>query len=611
MDSPPTLDWSDDGTPRSRQFSDIYFSPDDGLAESRAVFLAGCHLPEAWTDRRIFVVGELGFGTGLNILALMDLWRRERRAAGHLHIFSIEAYPLAREDAARALAPFSELADITQTLLDLWPPVAPGWHRISPAGWNLTLDLFFGDVAEGLAAWEGQADAWFLDGFAPSTNPDMWTPAVLRAVADRSVPGARLATFTVAGAVRRGLTEAGFSVAKVPGHGRKRERLEATLTGSRPAPASPPRVAVVGAGIAGAALTRALGSYGVSATVIEAIQPGAGGSGFPAALVTPRLDAGDQMLAGLAAQAVRRAMALYREIPGAVIDQGIIQRPGRKARPHRFERIADLPVWAKGEMRTLALEPTNLAPPPGTDPDANLGPALDMQLAGSVRPQVILSAWLAQAHRVQGHAQNMTFRPGGGWHIGDDQGRDLGEFDWVVLAAAQGCRTVTIQGQPLPWPLGCVAGQADWVVADAPPVSGPQAWGGYLVPFDDAGLLFGATHDRGEEHPRVSTYNTQRNLSTLAEARPDLAEALTHHPDVKSRVAVRAVTPDRLPLADALPAAIVEQPGLAVLTGLGSRGFAWAPLLAEHIASLIVGSPSPLGRAQAERLKLGRFGQWV
>ena len=259
-DASPHLTWTNDDEPRSGRFGDVYFSRDDGLAETRAVFLQGCGLPEAWTDRQAFTVAELGFGTGLNIVALLDLWRRTRPVGGRLHVFSIEGFPLMAEEAARALSAWPELAETAAPLIEAWPAGTPGFHRIDLPMFDAVLDLAIGDAAWALTQWSGQADAWFLDGFSPALNPGMWSAEVLDGVAARSAPGARLATFTVAGAVRRGLAERGFVVDKRPGHGRKRERLEARLPGE--APSSPePRVAVIGAGVAGAATVRALAAH--------------------------------------------------------------------------------------------------------------------------------------------------------------------------------------------------------------------------------------------------------------------------------------------------------------------------------------------------------------
>src|SRR5690606_28684582 len=222
--------------------------------------------------RRRFTVAELGFGTGLNIAALLDMWRREGPSDGRLHIFSVEGYPLSRDEAARALGAWPELADAARALLADWPASTPGFHRLDLGGFNATLDVAVGDAAWALSQWTGRADAWFLDGFAPSTNPAMWSDAVLDGVAARSAADARIATFTVAGAVRRGLSERGFGVDKRPGHGRKRERLEARRPGA-PEPETAAAVAIIGAGIAGAALARALAVAGRRCTVIEQAGP--------------------------------------------------------------------------------------------------------------------------------------------------------------------------------------------------------------------------------------------------------------------------------------------------------------------------------------------------
>jgi len=240
-DAPPEdaspLVWTEDGLPRSRLYGDVYFSSADGLAETRAVFLTGCGMPESFAGRERLVVGELGFGTGLNIAALLDLWRRQAPPEAHLHVFSVEAHPITREDAARALAVWPELGEAAQVLLDHWPGQARGFHRVDLPGFRATLDVAVMDVRQALKSWDGAADAWFLDGFSPALNPAMWSEEILAAVAARSAPGARAATFTVAGAVRRGLQAAGFEIAKRPGFGRKKDRLEAWLPG---APRQPP-----------------------------------------------------------------------------------------------------------------------------------------------------------------------------------------------------------------------------------------------------------------------------------------------------------------------------------------------------------------------------------
>lgn len=584
-DRSPRLLWSEDGAPRSGRFGDVYFSSEDGLAESRAVFLAGCGLPEAWAGRDRFTVAELGFGTGLNIAALLDLWRRERPAGARLHVFSIEAFPLTREEAARALAAWPELGDAAHALLEAWPDPTQGFHRHDLPQFACTLDLAVGEVEWALSQWSGPADAWFLDGFAPSTNPEMWSAAVLDRIAALSAPDARLATFTVAGAVRRGLAERGFVVDKRPGHGRKRERLEAR----RPGPAPARRrasVAVVGAGVAGAALARAFHALGVTPVVIEADRPGAGASGFPASLVTPRLDVGDLGVATLFAQALTRAGDLYRSVPDAILAAGVLQLEQSPRDAGRHARVAAQEIWAPGAMAVL--DAPACAERLGEPVE---GGGLLMRDALAVRGAAILDAWLAGANMVRAGAASVGAGPGG-WRLRGAAGETLVEADIVVLAAGWGLAALAPA-----LPLAPVAGQADWVEGVA---ASPAAWGGYAVPTG-GGMLYGATHARGVTDPQPSTAASEANLATLAARLPRRAGEVRGAAAPRARTAVRAATPDRLPLAGRIGN------GLFVLGGLGSRGFCAAPLLAEHVAALALGAPSPLPRQLAKRVDPARF----
>lgn len=215
------LDW-DGARPLSRRYGDGYFCA-DGLAESRHVFLAGNDLPARF--RPGFRIAELGFGTGLNMLAALLAWRAAG-IPGSLHYTGFEAHPLAAEDIARALAPFHELAPVAGRFLGAW---ARDRRRMHLEG--ITIDIVEGDARETLPAWTGRADAWFLDGFAPARNPELWELPLLAEVAGHSAPGATLASFTAAGHVRRALDAAGFAVERRPGFGRKRHMTTARLRG--------------------------------------------------------------------------------------------------------------------------------------------------------------------------------------------------------------------------------------------------------------------------------------------------------------------------------------------------------------------------------------------
>ncbi len=211
--NPPALDWNGD-VPVARAFGDPYFSLTDGAAETRHVFLAGNDLPARLAPG--FRVAEIGFGTGLNALILAQAWS----GPGRIAMTSFEAFPMVRDDMARSLAGFSGLA--TEALLDQWPAA-----QIALPG--LDLEVVLGDARQTLPIWPGRADAWFLDGFAPARNPELWGADLMTEVARHTAPAGTFATYTAAGDVRRALDAAGFDVARVPGFGRKRHMTRGRL----------------------------------------------------------------------------------------------------------------------------------------------------------------------------------------------------------------------------------------------------------------------------------------------------------------------------------------------------------------------------------------------
>jgi len=224
QDQTVQIDWRDGRVPVSRLFDDPYFSLDDGLEETRHVFLAGNGLPGRFGGD--FHIAELGFGTGLNLLVTWAAWAAAG-APGRLRFTSFEDYPMTPADRATALAAFPVLAPLAQTLCAATAG-GLGRHDLAP---GLMLEVITGDARATLPQWAGMADAWYLDGFSPAKNPQMWEPALLRAVADHTMPGGTLATYTAAGHVRRALAEAGMEVTRQPGFGRKRHMSMARRPG--------------------------------------------------------------------------------------------------------------------------------------------------------------------------------------------------------------------------------------------------------------------------------------------------------------------------------------------------------------------------------------------
>lgn len=230
------LDWHAAGVPVSRRFADPYYSLEDGLGETAHVFLDGNRLGARWPGAARFRVAELGFGTGLNFVAAWRLWRARAAPGAVLDYTGFERWPLGRDAMARALAHWPALAPEAQALLAQCSAAGPAAPVLDLDLGDARLTLVLGDARETLPRWSGRADAWFLDGFAPARNPEMWEPALLTSVYAGTVPGGTFATYTAAGAVRRALSAAGFAVEKIPGFARKREMLR----GRRPRPIPEP-----------------------------------------------------------------------------------------------------------------------------------------------------------------------------------------------------------------------------------------------------------------------------------------------------------------------------------------------------------------------------------
>ncbi len=610
----PDLDWSDESAPRATAFGDVYFSREGGLAESDAVFLAGCGLPDAWAAKTSFAVCELGFGTGLNVLALWRAWKKTRLPHAHLHICSIEAFPLGGADAQRALRQFPEVENLAVQLLQRWPVRAYAPQRLWFEEDGLSLTLFVGEAEQVLAGLEGRFDAWLLDGFAPARNPAMWGTETFAQIARLSAPDARLATFTVAGDVRRGLESVGFAVEKKPGFGAKRERLEARRTAS--ADASPPRtiypyaashprrVAILGAGIAGAACAHALGQRGVETIVLEA-EPGlgAGGSGNPAGLVMPRLDRGG-VLSQFHIAAYLHAVAAYEAL-------GVFERTGVEQR-------------AAGERDSEALADLIADPPLPDDWFKGLGPAAALhKRAGLVRPQRAIEAMLKRAQLICESPVETLERTDGGWVLRAPDKRALLKADAVVLA----CGASLTRFEPARFlPIELSRGQIEWGKGNSPPHAITR--GSYAAPYE-GGVLFGATFDKAgdDQPPQPDEDSRRRNLAALAELAPEIAAGLDVA-TLTSRAALRATTPDRAPIAGLLPeadawlaqyaalahggridasAAPPAHDGVYVIGGLGARGLTLAPMLGEIIAAEMFGEPPLLPQAARDALHPARF----
>lgn len=587
----PDLSWKEDGTPADARVGDVYFSRHDGLAETRAVFLEGCGLPGGWRGRPGFTIGELGFGTGLNFLAAWQLWRDTRAPGQWLHFVSFEGYPLDRDDAARALAAWPELADLAGKLVAAWPERALGVQRMVWSEEAVTLTLHTGDISETLTQARLSADAWFLDGFSPAKNEGMWAETLWPLVRERCRPGAQLATFTVAGSVRRGLAAAGFAVEKKPGFGRKRERLEVRAPeqpDTRPDPYAlravetrPDRVRILGAGIAGACVARILLDRGLDVEVIDAAPgPARAASGNTLALVMPRLDAGDTVQARLLIDAYLAARRFYTDRPG-VFETEVAQRPSNEKEAERIAKVlADPP---------LGLE--NL--------EALSGGGQLHKRALIIEPQTLIPALLDGA--------DCRFGQG----VSPDQ---LHDGVPTILATGHAI------GSQLPWlQVEGRLGQIESCTLDVDAPASAIAMGDYCLARGRQ-RLWGATFERWDGGSIEMNETAQSaNMEALERLDPYWRQ-MARQAGIESRAAVRATTPDRLPLigpvpdfAESLERFATVRNGeapkddaplagpLLIAGGFGSRGFTWAPWAGEILAGQLLDEPAPatLGALQA------------
>ena len=327
----PALTWTAENEPFSTRFDDLYYSQEDGLAEGRHVFLAGNQLPGRWQHHREpdFRIAETGFGTGLNFLLTWQAWRQKTEPRPRLHYVSVEKYPLDQAELTRALAPWKSLLPLAQLLAKSWPGRIPGQHRLCFDGGQVVLDLWWEDAGAALAdlARNGPLfDAWYLDGFAPARNESMWQSELYQSMSALSRPDATVATFTAAGHVRRGLIAAGFEVSKVAGFGRKRESLAGLIRQSgrqaqasdtpwdlsRAVQARPRSVLVVGAGLAGCTLARALAERGVSVKLLDRGVLAGEASGNEQGILYTRLSRKHSSLTDFALLSFTHAAQLYR-----------------------------------------------------------------------------------------------------------------------------------------------------------------------------------------------------------------------------------------------------------------------------------------------------------
>lgn len=601
------MNWKD-GQPYSNRFDDVYFSTASGLEETRHVFLKGNHLAErfvALSAGDSFCIGETGFGTGLNFLCTWQLFERTAPVGASLDFFSVEKFPLSDDELRTALALWPELNSLAETLLARWCRRVPGWNRWSFANGRVRLTLACLDVDEGLPQLPMQCvDAWFLDGFSPAKNPEMWSENVLMNVVRASRDGTTLATYTSAGWIRRGLQKAGFEVEKSEGFGRKREMTCGRMPSASSASGCGeyPRTAIViGGGISGCAAAHALAQRGIKITLIErASQLASAASGNPHGILHARFGAGSDPLHRFVLASYGYALGLLDEIlpvDGKLrAECGLLQLACKEGELKRISRLAEL-EWPNHLIQFVdAGKASQLA-----GVEMKFG-GLWFPAGGWVVPPKLCAA-LALHERIEerlGHQVEELQKTVSGWCASglDAQGVVWSaEADVVLVCCAHAAKKLA---QLKHFPLIPVRGQITLaIVTEASQALQSVVCGdGYCAPAVDGLHVMGATHAFEDESTELRSADHTDNLTSLGEYAPALRQALGEISldDLQGRASVRCSAPGSTPLVGK-----VEQ-GLYCSLAHGTRGLLTAGLSAEVLAAQICRELPPLPPSILEAL---------
>ncbi|AGZ34092.1 MULTISPECIES: bifunctional tRNA (5-methylaminomethyl-2-thiouridine)(34)-methyltransferase MnmD/FAD-dependent 5-carboxymethylaminomethyl-2-thiouridine(34) oxidoreductase MnmC [unclassified Pseudomonas] len=637
------IDWDDQGRPHSRQYDDVYFSKNEGIEETVHVFIEQNRLRQRFANlepQACLVIGETGFGTGLNFFCAWQLFRQHAPVTARLHFVSVEKYPLAPADMARAVRLWPELAACTEPFLKQYVAVHQGFQPFTFDDGRVTLTLLIGDVLEQLPQLDAKVDVWFLDGFAPAKNPDMWTPELFAQLARLSYPGTTLGTFTTTGWVRRGLVEAGFAMKKVPGIGKKWEVMSGEFGGlaastqtppwyARPPAIDGPREAlVIGAGLAGSASAASLAARGWQVTVLERHDAAAReASGNPQGVLYLKLSAHgtalSQMILSGFGYTRRQLERLQR---GEAWDScGVLQLAFDAKEAERQQKLADafdsslLHSLERAEAEAVA----GVALPAG---------GLFYPEGGWVHPPALCQAQLQHPGiRVLTHHEVIELRKTNGlWQAWNGE-RLLASAPVVVLAGAADVRRF----EPCAGlPLKRIRGQ----ITRLPATDSSRALRtvvcaeGYVAPPRGDEHTLGASFDFHNQDLAPTLAEHQGNLALLDEISVDLAQRLAtadlDPAQLQGRAAFRCTSPDYLPIVgpvaepqafneayavlgkDARQVPDVPCPwveGLYVNSGHGSRGLITAPLCGELVAAWASGEPLPVPQAVAQACHPNRF----
>ena len=608
------LDWEivdDIEIPISKQFGDVYFSKDNGLLETRHVFLNGNDLTERLSqlhDYQYFCVGETGFGTGLNILTLWQLWQQVRLDNhSHLHVVSVEKFPLNKADLIRALNVWTELKPLAEKLIQQYPLPIAGCHRLSFPEERFSIDLWLGDAQDIFPTIPKTqtVNAWFLDGFAPSCNPDMWQANVLDHMVRLSDFGTTFASFSVAGILKRGLKQHGIQISRPRGFGHKREMLKAiwldtsqTETQSQDSEttiAAPPKsetskqrkIAIIGAGIAGLSSAWAFAQRGHQVTIYEQNEPLSGASGNPLALLNPKLCPIEQAHEHLMTLSWQHALNFYPQFKAFRSIQ--VQQIALKNADELSGLVEQYPENVLTANTTLECFPETEFP------------SLTLHQAGAVSPHQLRDEILQHANiRIEKVKISRLESTDSQVTLWQDQ-QIIAITDHAIVCCAKQSAEL-FENYPVLKP---IRGQVSWVENSQRPLALDQAYsyGGYCMQLDTAQLILGASFYPNRDDVEVLAEDHVHNYELIHNVFPKYAQGLPSVDTWQGRASVRAQSLDYFPLVGK----IQNFGQIYTFAGLGSKGFLFAPLCSEILAALILGELCPVPQSLLDKLNPQRF----
>ncbi len=552
---------------RSQQFDDVYFSVDDGMAETNHVFLNGNDLPNAWQGCDVFTIAETGFGTGLNFLCAWKLFEETAEPTQRIYFISVEKYPLSKNQIREALSPWqNELGNYIDCYLSLYPIRVPGPHQIHVND-RVTLTLWIGDIVDVIPQWIGQVDAWFLDGFTPAKNPDMWSDVLFENMARLSHSQTTFATFTAAGFVKRGLEGAGFTVEKVKGFGRKRDMMRGRFN-RKDSPSELKNdnissIAIVGGGLAGCAMAYMANRYGIKATIYETGDSlASGASGGKLGMINPKLTAKASPQADYYTAAYANALRMLSQMDDVDFNiHGSMHLCTDEDKDRRFSGYIDSLGWHADHIQRVG---EDLYYPDGA----------------GVSPEKL-------CHKL---AENADI------HL-NHKVESLSDIDADIIVLANGYSVnELLNGNDLP--LSSVRGQVSWVKPQAD-IDSNICFGGYITPKTPDGFhVLGASFQPWDTAVDIRQDDHEDNLKKYNEV---LNKNLNMNDVIGGWAALRTASKDRFPIIGH------AQDNVYISTAHGSHGIISSLYGAQIVMAKILDHHLPVSGTVLRALSPQRF----